>query len=797
MSYSIVKPSGVLLKVASRSLRCLSYSHVAKDAATSANTTEKFVNGSTNANYIPKSSTKTRPANPINYENELIRKVFDDETFWQNFNRSNSADQRSKSGLFQNPYLTSPQGLHKFCDVSIAKSQKIVDQLITDKSNVGLKNFILNLDKLSDTLCRVIDLAEFTRAAHPDPSYVQAAQEVHEKMFEFMNVLNTNVEMYDILNSILNQKSKELGLTEEEIQVGKILLADFEKSGTNMEPGARRNFIDLSQNIAVFGQQFLNGVDTPRYQEIEINSEQLNQIGDSSLIKEIKSLQSRFSSLMSKNYKIPLWGSLPYSILRSCKDAKLRERVWVGLHSTTDKQISLLETLLKYRAVLAHTMGKETFSAYQLEGKMAKTPELVYNFLENLAKETAVLSIKELNSLANLKKQELNQQDLELEPEDIAEYLKPWDRDYYGYKLTIQKRSSNHEQISSYLSLGVVMQGLSNVLNKLYGVQLIPEKSINGETWDKGIRRLNVISETEGLLGVIYCDFFYRRGKALNPAHFTICCSRNIYPDETLKDLELFQNSKNLKTGEVFQLPVISVICNFENNSTIDKCLLSLQEVETLFHEMGHAMHSMFGRTKLQNLSGTRCATDFVELPSILMEFFAKDERVLTTFARHYFTDEPIPINLLRSYQKESNFLKHTESFAQLKMAMLDQELHSNYVFDPAFNSSKVYHRLERSLKIFRDDKSNWQGKFGHLFGYGAMYYTYLFDRAIATKVWEHLFAKDPLNRVNGEKFKEKVLKFGGSKDPWKCIGDVLDQPELSTGDLKAMEIIGETKLHE
>jgi len=789
--------------LSSRSL-LKSFSPRLRSFSTSSRHWQQVANASAQRPVIPKNPKNTAlhyendPDSPINNDNDLIRKVFDDDVFWKNYNRQQDGGAISKNlpflnkfnkqtGLFQNPYLTTPAGLKQFSKDSLKKAKELVHKMTTDQSPEALRAYITNLDRLSDVLCRVIDLAEFVRVVHPKRAFIAAAQECHEEMFEFMNILNTDVNLYLILKKVLQDQEISKHLSHEEITVGNILLADFEKSGINMDPQSRNDFIEYSQQIAVCGQHFTNGLGDSNFDYIEIPIEKLKGL-DPSILSHLT------TDLRRTNYKIPAWGYLPHAVMRFCKDEDVRRKIWVALHSTTSEQVELLETMLKYRAVLAHIMGKPNFAAYQLDEKMAKSPEHVMNFLNKLAAETKPLAINELRILSNLKQKE-NNDIKKLSDDEVAEYLKPWDRDYYSQKYTTSQRSSTSEQISSYFSLGVVLQGLSNLFNSIYGIQLIPSRVQNGETWSDDVRRLDVMSEEEGLIGVVYCDLFQRNGKTSNPAHFTVCCSRKIYSDENSEELKLVQTGKSSITGEEFQLPVISLVCNFDKNPSIGKCLLSLNDVETIFHEMGHAMHSMLGRTTLHNISGTRCATDFVELPSVLMEHFAKDSRVLKTFARHYLTDEPIPINLLETFQLENNFLKHTESYSQIKMALLDQSLHSNIVLTPSFKSTEVYHSLESNLQILADKESNWQGKFGHLFGYGASYYSYLLDRAIASKVWLHLFSENPLDRLKGEKFKNEVLKWGGSKNPWLCVADALDMPEISKGDSKAIELIGETEL--
>lgn len=737
-----------------------------------------------------------------------LRRTFDDVDYWHEINKGNFSTKQDESflpkfgidasklqtGLFRNPYLTSADGLRRFSHHSLSQAQELLNDMKSDKSVEGLVSYITKLDRLSDTLCRVIDLCEFIRSSHPDSSFVEAAQACHEEMFEFMNTLNTDVELCDTLRQALNDSEIVARLSEEEIKVGKILLEDFEKSGIYMNPEVRDQFIALSQEISLVGQEFINNTNYVRSNYIKIKCADLENSGISNLI-----LNQLSKDVRGKHFKIPTHGYIPYSILRSCSDEEIRMKIWTAMHSCSDKQIKRLDQLVKLRAVLARLMGNESFAEYQLKGKMAKSPHQVRDFVAALMSHMLPKTVQELRHIFDLKcKHQQIARPEQPTDEDIARIVRPWDRDFYSSMHSIQQRrvASDNEQLSSYFTLGNVIEGLSDLFESIYGIRLEAEVAETGETFSPEVRRLNVVSEEEGIIGVVYCDLFERSGKTSNPSHFTVCCSREIYPNEA--DFSTIQTGTNIE-GSRFQLPVICLVCNF-STSTDSRgkpiCLLHLSEVETLFHEMGHAMHSMLGRTRLQNISGTRCATDFVELPSILMEHFARDTRVLRRIGRHHITGQPIPERVLTNYLQESKFMQYCETFSQAKMAMLDQELHGQKVikdFDH-LDVVAIYQQLERDLKVLVDDKSNWCGKFGHLFGYGATYYTYLFDRAIASKVWDSLFAQDPYSRASGTKFKDQVLKWGGSKNPWSCIADVLDKPELVEGGTEAMKFIGHSE---
>lgn len=202
----------------------------------------------------------------------------------------------------------------------------------------------------------------------------------------------------------------------------------------------------------------------------------------------------------------------------------------------------------------------------------------------------------------------------------------------------------------------------------------------------------------------------------------------------------------------------------------------------------------MIGRTEYHNVSGTRCATDFVELPSILMEHFVSSPAVLSMFAEHYATGEPLPMELLQAHLSLQQSFAAVETHGQIVMAMLDQRYHQ-ITPGQALDSTGVHQDLQHSVGVFPPvDGTAWQTQFGHLYGYGATYYSYLFDRAIAGKVFSTLFAADPLSREKGDELKKKLLMWGGGRDPWEMVGHVVGGPEgeaVARGDENAMALVG------
>lgn len=738
---------------------------------------------------------------------DQILKLFDSQKYFNNFCQSGYLLFSTPSvGLFRNQHLTTPDGLVEFSRVSLERAKRLVKDMLLEANNTeqGKLLYIRKLDQLSDTLCRVIDVAEFIRVAHPSQKWVDAAQSTHEAMFEYMNQLNTNVDLYTTLCGVLDLYVAR-HLSDEELEVGAYLRQDFERLGIAMDPTTRDNFVSITQEISVLGSSFNNELQNLDALWVTVPRLLFDEIDSDALKADILSFQKKAPIHASSDVCIPLAGSLPSQILMHCSTEELRRRVWIALHNSLDHQISTLNAFLKYRALLANMLGYKSFAQYQLEHKMAKTPENVAAFLKNI--QHTLLSDRkgvcaELRQLYKLKADA----DFGASDSDMLKQLRPWDRDFLLAKQAL--RFDNPPDISPYLSVGSIMSGLDRLFRSIYNVALVPQQTAKGETWNQNqVRKLSYVDLASGeKLGFLYVDFWSPK---VLPSHFTIVCSRELNTDLGSESGENLESEVHLSENKDYQLPVISLVCNFLNPSTsrisrlgMDSdtpTLLSLDQVDTIFHEMGHATHSMLGRTRLHNLSGTRCPTDFVELPSVLMELFSSDPRVLCKIARHYKTGEPLPEELLRQHREQLNSLKSTETYMQSKMALLDQVLHDENVADflseeafQKFDSTEIYHHLEQQLQVFADRWSTWHGRFPHLFSYGAVYYSYLLDRAIAEKVWKGLFQADPWSREAGEKYKQSILKWGGTRDPWHCLADALDNPELRKGDAKAMAVIGE-----
>ncbi|GAB7346370.1 hypothetical protein MBLNU457_5078t2 [Dothideomycetes sp. NU457] len=740
-------------------------------------------------------------------DDQLLREIFDSQPVWEAFTKPEYAIKRGRSvGLFRNRYLTKPEGFERFAQSSLAKCRRIVSRVLLYETTEDYRRIAKDLDRLSDLLCRVVDLCEFVRSTHPNPMMQQAATQAYIPVFEYMNVLNTTPDLDRQLKKALSMPEVVSAWTEEEVTVANILMKDFSKSAIDLPEGDRKAFVDISNDISQTGAEFIDNINAAQ-PVLELPSTKLNGM-DPMVVRQLTT-----HGMVS----LPTMGMPALLALRTAHDPDTRREIYMANRTASRDSVSRLQHLLQQRAKLAKLSGFDSFSEMALGDKMAKSPQAVNKFLNALAQENAPRASQELSELLQIKQGDARSG-------NFPDKINAWDRDYYTARALADLRyRSRTDDLSAYFSIGTVIQGLSRLFHRLYGIRLVPREILPDETWNNDVRRLDVIDDYEGHIAVIYCDLFQRAGKSPNPAHFTIRCSRRIDEEEiaeavehlSKEDASLFKNREHVANdglatsysrrdeGQLYQLPTIALICDFALQttsawSTPRPALLTFREVETLFHEMGHALHSVCGRTVLQNVSGTRCATDFAELPSVLMEHFASSPEVLGLYARHWETDKPLNTDRIQERIKIDRKIHGAEVESQILMSILDQRCHSADVLSQGdnFDSTKTYHDVWNTYSSVPEPAgTSWQGFFGHLVGYGATYYAYLFDRVIAAKIWREVFqsGRASIDERAGRVYREEVLRHGGGRDGWHCIAGALKDQDgvLAEGKEGAMAMVG------
>ncbi|XP_069615224.1 mitochondrial intermediate peptidase [Ranitomeya imitator] len=624
------------------------------------------------------------------------------------------------TGLFGVPELSSPEGFRVVQDIALRITESLVDKVCTTPPSAET---VKMFDQMSDELCKVADLADFVKVAHPDPSFREAAEETCRNIGTMVEKLNTNVELCESLRRLLENKSVMDSLDPETRRVAELFLIDFEISGIHMNEEKRQKAVNLNVVIADLSNDFLMGSNLPNMIDVSVIPEHI---------------RSHFS--WDGKY-IQISG-----IHADCPDDLVREAAYKIFLYPNSSQMKCLDELLKSRNALAQLVGYPTFAHRALLGTMARTPETVMLFLEKLSSKLKERTLKDFEMMLGMKKK-LNP----MNPE-----LMPWDAPFYGGVLRAEKYNIEPSLYSPFFSLGACMEGLNSLFNQLLGISLYSEQLEKGEVWTEDVRKLAVVHESEGLLGYIYCDFFHRAEKPPQDCHFTIRGGR-------------------LKEDGEYQLPVVVLMLNFPQSTKSSPTLLTPAMMENLFHEMGHAMHSMLGRTRYQHVTGTRCSTDFAEVPSILMEYFVSDYRVVNQFARHYQTGQPLSKPMVSRLCESKKVGAASDMQLQVFNSMLDQIYHGKHPLKGS-TTDILRETQELSYGLPYIPHTAWQLRFSHLAGYGAKYYSYLMSRAIASMVWKQCFMKNPFDRVMGERYRKEMLAHGGGKEPALMVEGMLQK---------------------
>lgn len=611
------------------------------------------------------------------------------------------------------------------------------DTLVAEASSSSRSRKLVSVfDDLSDCLCRVADMADFVRVAHPSEDYASAASHACASISSLVETLNTNTVIYSALKSVL-EDGDVVPTDDVDRRVAELFLFDFEQSGIHLPSSDRQRFVELSEEILRLGSAFMLGCHRPVY------------VKRSSLPEPLQEVFSRNGD----NVMVPgLFTDYPGDLVR---EAAYR----IYLHPD-ETQTQLLESLLAARSELARLAGFATFSTRSLRGTMVETPELAIEFLEALGDSVREKAAAEVRLLGEVKWRN---------SESKSTQVWPWDTTYYGGIARHEMCSVGGTQLAPFFSLGACIEGLSNLFTDLFGIRLREVDDISlGELWCSEVRKLVVEHESEGDLGTIYCDLFERQGKPHHDCHFTVRGGRQL-PDGS------------------YQHPVVVLMLNLPPPRGKVPSLLSLGAVENLFHEFGHAMHSMLGRTRYQHVTGTRCPTDFAEVPSVLMEYFAGDVRVLSRFARHWQTGEMVPQDDLQQMLNSRRSFAASEIQQQVYYSLVDQAYHGNYPTEGQTTASVANDLQLRYYSLPPVPGTAWQLRFGHFVGYGARYYSYLISRAVAASLWHQYFRDDPFSRSAGEKYRSSLLIHGGQVAPGQLVEATLGEKPSTKMMVKAI----------
>jgi len=629
----------------------------------------------------------------------------------------------SKTGLFGIPELTEARGFQELRERCERNAADLVKEACSPDRR---RNVAVIFDDLSDELCRVADMAEFVRLAHPDQDFALEAQNACIAVSGLVEELNTHLGIYSALKQTVEEGDR-FPETEVDRHVAKLFLQDFQQCGIHLGDSDRKKVVELTDRILRLGQEFGSGCHIPR----KVKWEQLP-------------LQVRNSFYRERDGSVILSGQHIDSPCDATREVAYKIYYW-----REKGQEEILDSLLQDRYSLAKLCGYESFSARALANSLAQSPANINQFLSCLARQLPDRVKPDLEHMLFMKKR--------LNPS--CKPLAMWDVPYFSGQARASWFRLDMERVCEHFSLGVAMDGLNSLFQDIYGVEMVVEETRDGELWAPDVFKLAVRDSTN-TLGHIYCDFFIRKGKPQQDCHFTIRGGRQ-------------------RSDGSYQDPVVVLMLNLDPPGWKSPTLLGPSTLDNLFHEVGHAMHSMLGRTKYQHVTGTRCSTDFAEVPSTLMEYFASDPRVLDRINMHYKTGEKLPQAVIEKLCDTKKIFASTELQAQLFYSAVDQAYHCP---NPESDTTAGLARVQETHHTLPYVQGTaYQLRFSHLVGYGARYYSYMLARSVASAIWQSNFSADPFSRDAGTKYWAECLSHGGGKPSHTLVSDYLGKAMDST----------------
>ena len=622
----------------------------------------------------------------------------------------------------------------------IEKAKAEIDKIGASEAQPTFENTIEALEFAGKDLDRVSAIFFNLNSAETNDEMQAIAREVSPMLTEFSNDILLNEQLFKRVKTVYDQQNREdlspeaqtlLDKTYKSFTRNGALLSD-EKKAT-----LRKIDVELAQLSLEFGEHVL--AETNKYELVLENEADLAGLPDQ--IKEQAAETAENKGYPGKwviTLEYPSY--VPFMTYSARRD--LREKLAKAFGSKAFKGDDLdnreiVKQIVKLRNERAKLLGYKTHAHFVLEERMAQSPNKVMDFLSELEKYGKPGARRDVEEVAAFA-QKL----------DGLEKLEKWDFAYYSEKLKKEKYNVDDELLKPYFQLEHVVEGVFKTAEKLFGIRFIENPSI--DRYHKDVTVYEVKDENDNDVATFYADFFPRAGKRAG-AWMTSYAGQ--YKDE----------SGNHR-------PLVSIVCNFTKPSKTTPSLLTFNEVTTLFHEFGHALHGMLANGTYESLSGTSVYWDFVELPSQLMENWCYEKECLDLFARHYKTGEKIPQEYIERIKESASFMEGYQTMRQLSFGMLDMAWHGTEnleVENVAAFESDIMSKTDVLAPI---DGTNMSCSFSHIFqgGYSAGYYSYKWAEVLDADAFEYFKEHGIFNRSIADKFKEHVLSAGGSEHPMK-----------------------------
>ncbi|MBZ4412636.1 peptidase M3 [Myxococcus sp. XM-1-1-1] len=608
------------------------------------------------------------------------------------------------------------------CTADLERAQAQITALTKLDARKDAQAVLAAYDEATGSLIAAANRSSLAREVHPLPAFRDAARECEQRVDALNVEISQDRGVYDALSAV--DLSQADGPTKYWMER---TLLDFRRAGVDRDDATRAKVKSLNEELLKLGQQFGKNI-----------AEGVRQV--SLTPKELAGLPEDYvkSHPAGKDGKVVITTNYPdyFPFMTYAKDGKAREKLWRTYRQRAfPANQEVLQQLIAKRHELATLLGYESWAAYTTETKMTRTQKAASEFIDRLADATQARAKQEFADLLARKKKDV----------PSAKTLEPWDQDYYEDRLRAERFGFDSQQVRPYLEYSRVKAGVMDITSRIWGITY--QRAADAKVWHPEVEAYDVL-DNGTLLGRIYLDMHPRDDKYKHAAQF---------------DLAQGQAGKRLPEG--------TLVCNFARPGE----LMTHDEVETFFHEFGHLLHAVFsGKQQWSGISGIRTEWDFVETPSMLLQQWAGNPEVLKEFAKHHETEAAIPAEMVEKLRASKEFGKGLWARRQLFLSAVSLDYYSR---KPGFDTTAALVEQQTKLSPFKHEHrpgTHFELAFGHLDGYSAAYYTYLWSSVIAKDLETEFQKKGYLDRETAMKYRRTVLEPGGAKPAAELVKDFL-----------------------
>lgn len=622
-------------------------------------------------------------------------------------------------------------------DIAIEKAKAEINAIVHNPETATFENTIATMAYSGMELARISNIFFNLHAAETDDELDKIAQDVAPKLSAFANDITLNPLLFERVKTVYDQKDI-LSLNTEQQTLLQKSYRDFVRNGALLDQEKKEKLRKVDAELAILKLKFGENVlaETNAYQLHITNEQDLAGLPEGTIeaAKGLAEAQGELGWIFTLDYP----SYIPFVTYADNRELRREITVTAGQKGFQNNEYNNEENIRKIarlRFQRAQLLGYDSHAHFVLEERMAQHPSKVASFLNDLlkkAKPAAEREFQELSVFAN-KLHGIKQ-------------LEKWDTAYYSEKLKQEKFNLDDELLKPYFPLENVLKGVFIISQRLFNLHFHEVQHI--DKYHEEVRTFEVTDSENRLIAVFYADFFPRKGKR-NGAWMTS------YKPQYRKD------NKD-------ERPHISIVCNFTRPTATKPSLLTFNEVTTLFHEFGHALHGILADTIYPSLSGTSVYWDFVELPSQIMENWCYEKEALELFAKHYQTGETIPMELIDKIKASASFMEGMATLRQLGFGLLDMGWHAQ---DPThINNIKPFENsCFSSTQLLPDVEENAMSpSFSHIFngGYSSGYYSYKWAEVLDADAFAYFKEKGIFDTTVATKFKENILSKGGVEHP-------------------------------